>query len=323
MVRFGVIGAGAIAKKFAETVNEMDLDLYAIASRSKGRAQDFKERYGFDVAYEGYDALFKDPDVDCVYIATPHALHHDQMMRALEHGKHVLCEKPFTLNAKEAREVFDKAKKKGLFVMEAMKPRMLPVLLKLKTLVDEGVIGDIVRLQVSFGFEEPPKEGSRILDPALGGGALLDIGIYPIVIANMFLGVPDSIESQVVKHDSGVDIKERITYHYPDARANLRIALDEAFHKNAVIYGTKGYIEIPHFTAVEAARITDASGGHLKTVRHPHETTDFEHEIRETVRCIEAGEIESPLNSHAMTLEVLRQMDGIRKEWGLVFPEEK
>ena len=323
MVRFGVIGAGAIAKKFAETVNAMGLDLYAIASRSKGRAEDYKARYGFEVAHEGYDALFEDPNVDCVYIATPHALHHAQMMRALDHGKHILCEKPFTLNAEEAQEVFDKAQEKGLFVMEAMKPRTMPVLLELRNLVDEGVIGDIVRLQASFGSEEALEEGARVLDPALGGGALLDIGIYPIVIANMFLGVPESIESQVVRHSSGLDLKERITLHYPNAKANLRASVDEAFHKNAVIYGTKGYIEIPHFTKVEVARITDASGGTLKTVRIPHETTDFEHEIKETVRCIEAGLTESPLNTHAMTLEVLRQMDAIRKDWNLAFPGEE
>lgn len=319
MVRFGVLGAGSIAKKFAKTVNAMGLDLYAIASRSKTKAEDYKERFNFEVAHAGYDALFKDSSVDCVYIATPHALHYEHIMRALEHGKHVLCEKPLTLNAKEAKAVFEKAKEEGLFVMEAMKVRTLPVLRELQSLVVSGAIGEVVRVGASFGFEMTKDDPKRLTDPNLGGGALLDVGIYPLVLVNMFLGKPESFDSNVVWHETGVDLKEKIVYHYSGAHASIRASIGDAFHQDAVIHGTEGYIEIRHFSSAEAARITDASGRVVRTVKRPHEVNDFEHQISETVRCIEAGLTESPLNTHAMTLEILRQMDAIRRHWGLTY----
>ncbi|MFW5893276.1 MAG: Gfo/Idh/MocA family protein, partial [Bacillota bacterium] len=266
MVRFGVLGAGKIAKKFANTVNAMGLNLYAIASRSRRKAEDYKQRFHYEVAYEGYDALLSDPLVDCVYIATPHALHYEQMMRALEAGKHVLCEKPLTLNAKEAEEVFEKAKAQGLFVMEAMKVRTLPVLLELKSLLKSGIIGDVKRMEAAFGFERTPDDPKRLIDPDLGGGALLDVGIYPIALVTMFLGKPDSMKSDVIWHEKGVDLKERITFYYPKARANIQASIEDGYRKDAVIHGSEGTIEIRHFSAAETARITNAQGQVIRTV---------------------------------------------------------
>ncbi|MFW6298926.1 MAG: Gfo/Idh/MocA family protein [Bacillota bacterium] len=322
MVRFGVLGAGKIAKKFANTMNAMGLNLYAIASRSRRKAEDYKQRFNYEVAYEGYDALLSDPLVDAVYIATPHALHHDHIMRALDAGKHVLCEKPLTVNAKEAEAVFEKAEAKGLFVMEAMKVRTLPVLLELKTLIQSGIIGDIQRIEASFGFERTHDDPKRLIQLDLGGGALLDVGIYPIALVNMVLGQPDAIESDAVFHENGVDLKERVAYLYPQARAEIAISIQDDYRKDASIDGTKGRIEIPHFSAGETALITDANGDVTRTLKKPHAINDFEHQINETIRCIEEGLVESPINSHAMTLEVLRQMDAIRKDWGLKYPGE-
>lgn len=323
MINFGVIGAGNIAKKFCEAVNGIGGNLHAVASRSFEKAQNYKSDYGFQKAYGNYDALLEDKAVDCVYIATPHALHYDHMMRALDHGKHILCEKSFTLNAARAEEVFKKAREKRLFVMEAMWTRFLPVPSQVVRHVRDGHLGKVDRVDASFTFNVPVDPSRRTFDKSVGGGALLDIGIYPITFVNMLLGPPDAFDTTVDKHESGIDLSHTLTYHYGDAVAHMRASFQDSSTPKATIHGSRGTIEMPYFWQAESADVYDLKGHHVETISKPFKVNGFEYEIEEVERCIEEGRLESDTVPHSVTLEILRQMDAIRKRWGLVYPQEQ
>lgn len=322
MVRFGVMGAGKIASTFAISASGVGEHLYAIAARDLQRAEEFKKLHGFEVAYGSYEVMLSDPLVDCVYIATPHGLHYEHMLLALEHKKHILCEKAFTLNQKQALDVFEKAKKHKLFVMEALWTRFLPVIQEVKRSIERGDIGEIIQIDAAFCFNANLSDESRLAKKDLGGGALLDVGIYPITIANLFLGTPVAIESEVEFHHTGVDLSNKITYLYPSAEANLISSLGYEEPRDAFIYGTKGYIQIPHFNGAQQATIFDRNHKIIREIDHKHLVNGLEYEIFETVRCIKKKLLESPIMPHVTTLEILRQMDEIRAQWNLIYPQE-
>ncbi|MGM0436287.1 MAG: Gfo/Idh/MocA family protein [Bacillota bacterium] len=322
MVRFGVIGAGNIAHKFSEALNGMNGYLRAIASSKIEKAQKFQRDYGYEHAYEGYDALFKDEGVDCVYIATPHAFHYEQMLQAIAHGKHVLCEKSFTLNEAQAKRVYEEAKKKGVFVMEAMWTRFLPVLSEVLEVVEKGGIGALEKIEANFTFDVPIKEDNRLFNKSLGGGALLDIGIYPITLVNMLMGEPKSFETTVEKHNTGVDIEHSITYFYEGVTAYMHSSFKDDSTPKAMIQGTNGKIEMDYFWEAEKAYVYNKDGFLVRTIHHPHPINGFEYEISEVIHAIESGKLESNIVPHKTTLSILRQMDAIRKVWNLEFPGE-
>jgi predicted dehydrogenase len=322
MIRFGILGAGKIAHAFAAAAKGIDQPLQAVASRDREKAEAFRTKWNLPTAYGSYEALLADPLVDCVYVATPHGLHYEHMLQIIEAGKHILCEKAFTLNAKQAQDVFAKAEAKGLFVMEAMWTRFLPTIQDVQKLVASGEIGEIIQIDASFCFEASKDPEGRHLNLALGGGALLDVGIYPITIANLFLGTPTSIESEVRLHPSGADIAETITYLYPEAEAFLKAGFDEDLPRDAFLYGTTGYVQLPHFNGAERAIVFDRNHKIVKVIEHKHLVNGLEYEIFETVRCIKKKLIESPLMTHETTLEILAQMDQLRREWKLSYPQE-
>lgn len=322
MVKFGVIGAGKIAKSFCDACKGINENLYAIASRDLDKAKQFQAKYGFEVTYDSYESLCLDPNVTCVYIATPHALHYEHMKLALSNGKHILCEKSFTLNHHQAEEILKLAKEKNRFVMEAMWTRFLPVIQEVKKTIDRGEIGEIIQIDATFGFDAGGNYQSRVLDINMGGGALLDIGIYPITISNYFLGIPDSVESVVEMDSTGVDISEKITYFYPKAEANLKMSLKENLGVDAYLYGTKGYIHIPHFNSADFATIFNNNHKVIREIEHKHIVNGLEYEIFETIRCIKKKQLESMIMPHETTIEILRQMDVLRKEWNLKYPLE-
>ncbi len=325
MINFGVIGAGNIANTFCLAVNNSvaNAKLYAIASRSLEKAKEYQEKYGFTKAYDNYVDLFKDQNIDIIYVATPHGLHYEQMMEILDYNKHILCEKSFTLNAKQAEAVFNKAKEKNLFVMEAMWTRFLPVIRQLQKEVSNGVIGDVIKVQADFCFKASASEESRLFNIQLGGGALLDVGIYPITFANIFMGKPKSIFSTVEKYHTGVDITEEIIYIYEHGKACLKASLKEDEPMKAKIIGTKGYIDVNQFFFAEEATIYDLNNHIIMEINIPHQTNGFEYEIKEVIDCIENDQIESTIMSHNETLEILKQMDYLRTTWGLTYPQEK
>lgn len=322
MVKFGILGAGAIAGTFCDAVNGIQEHLHAVASRDLEKAEAFAKTHAIPKAYGSYEELLDDPEVTCVYVATPHAFHYEQMKMCIEKNKHILCEKAFTLNAAQAKEIFELADAKNLFVMEAMWTRFLPTILEVKKLVDEDVIGDIFQIDANFGFRADKKPKDRLFDPILGGGALLDIGIYPITLANLFLGIPDSFESNVTFHPSGVDLCEKIRYFYPEAEAVLTASFKEDLGTEATIYGTKGYVTFPGFHSAQVATVYNNNHKVVKMIEHKHLVNGMEYEVFETVKCIKKRCTESSIMSHETTLQMMRQMDEIRHSWNFRYPQE-
>jgi predicted dehydrogenase len=323
MIRFGVIGAGKIAQTFSNAMPHTSGILYAISSRNLDKARSYQEQFGYEKAYGSYEAMLADPLVDCVYIATPHGLHFEHMMLALDYGKHILCEKSFTLNASQAKAVFDKAKTKHVFVMEAMWTKYLPVIQETKKVIDQGLIGSLVKMDVSFGFDAEHRRGSRLFDPAMGGGALLDIGVYVMTIATYFLGIPHAMNSSAMLDDSnGFDLSEDIHLEYPNAQAHLRCSLSEKLDNICTLTGTKGRIEIIDFWRAEHAFIYDLHQRLIQEIHIPHPINGFEYQIQGVIDAITHHQKESSVVTHQATLEVMQLMDQLRTSWGLIFPNE-
>lgn len=324
MVKFGIIGAGNIAETFARSLNGINEgELYAIASRKMEKAEAFKEKFNVVKAYDSYQAMYEDPNLDCVYVATPHGLHYEQMLEILDYKKHILCEKAFTLNHKQAEDVFKKAKEQGVFVMEAMWTRFLPTILGVMGHVVEGTIGEITQLEATFSFEGNRSPDDRLYNKELGGGALLDIGIYPITLANLVLGPPALIDSHATLHQTGVDYYETIVYEYENgAVATLKAGFNKDAPREATIYGTKGKIHIPNFWSAEEAYVYDEDDTLIEHIEYKHPVNGFEYEIKEVIACIENNRLESSIMPPATTIRILKQMDGLRKKWGVIYPQE-
>jgi predicted dehydrogenase len=322
MFNFGVIGAGNIANTFSLAMQATKGTLYAVASRSLDKAKDYQEKYGYKVAYGSYLELVEDQAVDCVYIATPHGLHYEHMKLAITHHKHVLCEKSFTLNAVQAHEILELAKKHNVFVMEAMWTRFLPVIKIIEERVKSGIIGDIEKINVSFGFDVRHRTENRLVDPKMGGGALLDVGVYPITLANIFLGAPTSVETRATLVNQKYDIRNHMIYHYPHAVAFLESGLDEELDNHAHIYGSNGRILIEKFWMTEKASIFNKHDELIETIHIPHLINGFEYEINEVIACVTHKKLESNVMTHDITLSIMKQMDELRKIWNLKFPTE-
>ena len=323
MIRFGVIGAGNIAKTFSLAMKKTNGVLYAIASRDIHKSQSYKDTYGYEVAYGSYEEMVLDPLVDCVYIATPHGLHYEHMKLAIEHNKHVLCEKSFTINEKQAKEVIDLAHKHHVFLMEAMWTRFLPTIKRVQQKINEGIIGDIEKIKVTFGFNVIEKRKNRLFDPYMGGGALLDIGVYTITFAHIFLGEPQDVSSDAILENGQYDMSHQIYFTYPSAHAFLQSSLSEELSNNGYIHGTKGYVIIEKFWMADHAKIYDNYHRLIDEISYPHEENGFEYQIREVISCIQNKRLESQIMPHKMTLSIMKQMDALRKSWQLVFPQEK
>ena len=322
MIRFGVIGAGNIAKTFSMAVKKTEGILYAISSRDLLKAQSYQETFGYEVAYGSYEEMVLDPKVDCVYVATPHGLHAEHMKLAIEHKKHVLCEKSFTLNEAQAKEIIDLARQHQVFLMEAMWTRFLPTIQKTKDKIDAGLIGDIEKINVSFGFNAIDRRKNRLFDPYMGGGALLDIGVYTITFANIFLGEPQFVTSDAMMDNYQYDVSHQINYTYPKAKAILISSLNEDLSNDAYIHGTKGYVVIENFWRADHAKFYDNYHRLIDEVSIPHEENGFEYQIREVISCIKNHQLESSIMTHEITLTIMKQMDFLRKSWDFYFPQE-
>lgn len=323
MIRFGICGAGRIAHTFAKAIKATSGHALAIASRDLSRAQAFQKEYGMDKAYGSYQAMFEDAEIDVIYLATPHGLHYDQMMMALDFGKALLTEKAFTLNAKQAAQVFAKARAKNLFVMEAMWTRFLPITQALLNRVNSGVIGPVNQVSATFSFEGDLDEKGRLMNPLLGGGALLDVGIYPLTYADLFGTVQGAIEASHKRSVTGVDLWNKVTIHTPTFKAVIESGFLENKPRHATIIGTKGRIEVPMFWAAEEAFITDAKGSIMEHLSFPHPVNGFEYEIQAVIDDLEANRKENAVMPPSKTLEMLAVMDDWRARWNVVYPGEK
>lgn len=317
-----IMGAGNIAECMGDTVQRTDIvNGYAVASRDLSRARKLAEKYGFQKAYGSYNEMLADPAVDLVYIATPHVFHASQMEQCLRAGKHVLCEKSFTINADQARRVTALAQEKGLLLAEAIWPRYMPMAKTLREFAAGGKIGRIRSLTANLGYPVYHKE--RLHDRSLGGGALLDVGIYPLTFASLILGDEvTEICSSANLSETGVDTFENIVLTYASgAQASIFSSITCPTDRRGVIYGEKGYAEVGNVNNYEYLRIYDADHHLLEETLCPPQVTGFEYELAACVEAISNGWTQCPDAPHQMSITMMELMDNIRSQWGLEYPE--
>lgn len=324
-VRWGVLATGGIAATFTADLQAMpDAEVVAVASRTDASATAFAERFGIPRAYGNWAGLVADEEVDVVYVATPHSAHREATALALEAGKHVLCEKAFTINEREARELVKLARDRGLFLMEAMWTYCNPVIRRMTELVRDGAIGEIRTVQADFGFAGDIGAGHRLRDPALGGGALLDLGVYPVSFAQLLLGEPDRVQADALLSPEGVDLNTGILLGW-ESGANALLSCSIVGHHPtaATVIGTAGRIDFPegfffpkrfvlHREGQESQEITSGPG--------PQGLTGMQFEAAEVMRAVRAGETESPLVPLDGSLAVMRTLDAVRERVGVRYP---
>lgn len=316
--RWGLIGPGRIAENFAQALTVIDdAELYAIASRNEQRASNFANKYKIENIYLDYNELVNDGKIDAVYIATPHRFHYEQIKLCLEAGKAVLCEKPLTVNAAQSQELMLLAKSKGLFLMEAVWTRFLPIYKQVKNWLDAGVIGEVKSLQSNFGFCIPKDLDDRLYNHDLAGGTLLDMGIYNITVSQWVYGEnPESIQAMSLLTETEVDEHTSVNMQYSDGRFSQFTCSFMAKHRNDFcIYGTKGQIKIHDmfWCTNKATLVTESE---TLTIDKPFRSTGFEYEIEEAMSCIRGGLLESPGITHHDTLATMTVMDTIRQQVG-------
>ena len=324
MFKVGIIGAGWIAEKMAEALAPLeDYCIYAIASRSIGKATEFAGRWNIPKAYGSYEDMVKDNDVDLVYIATPHSHHFPHAMLALNAGKPVLVEKAFTANAAEAEELIETARSKGLFITEAIWTRYMPLSHKIKEIMESGIIGKPRVITATLCYMMEFKE--RILRPDLCGGALLDLGVYALNFARMYFGT-DIVRTVSNCHigPTGIDLQECISLSYADGKmANLQAGTLCLNDRQGIINGTEGYIRVDNINCPEVVEVYRNYELVERYVKPEDMVNGYEYQVIEARRCIEAGLPESPMMPHQETLDIMKQMDGLRKEWGVVYPMDR
>ncbi|MFF0481877.1 Gfo/Idh/MocA family protein [Streptomyces sp. NPDC004435] len=323
-IRWGVLATGGIAERFATDLAELDgAEVVAVASRTEASARAFADRFGIDRAYGGWDGLFADPEVDVVYVATPHHAHREAAGRALEAGKAVLCEKAFTLNAREAEELVALARDRGLFLMEAMWMYCNPLIRRLAELVRDGAVGEVRTVQADFGLAGSFGPDHRLRDPAVGGGALLDLGVYPVSFAHLLLGEPDSVQAHARISPEGVDLNTGMLLGWESgASALLSCSLEADTPLTASVTGTKGRIDVPRGFFFPERFTLHREGAEPEEFVNTDDPHSLRHEAAEVMRCLRAGETESPLVPLDGTLAVMRTLDAVRDRVGVRYPQE-
>lgn len=323
-VRWGILGTGHIARKFARGLAFLpDAELAAVGSRSQVTADTFSDEFNVRRRYTSYEALADDPNVDVVYVATPHSRHQANSRLCLEAGKAVLCEKPFALNAAEAASVIELAREKQLFLMEAMWTRFLPLFGAVRSLLAEGAIGELRMVTADFGFRAEVDPHHRLFDPALGGGALLDVGIYPVSLAFMALGAPARVTSMAHLGHTGVDEQAAVLLGYEQGQlAVLTTAIRTQTPQEATLFGTLGSIKI-HSPWWCSPQLTLAINGETKRIiERPIAGNGYNYEAAEVMACLRAGRTESEIMPLDETLAIMEILDEIRAQWGLKYPGE-
>ena len=323
-IRWGIIGTGHIAKKFAEGLLSLpEAELVAVGSRSQASADDFAAWYGIPHRHATYAGLANDPDVDTVYVATPHPLHKDNSLLCLKAGKAVLCEKPFALNAAQAEEVIKLARAKKLFLMEAMWTRFLPVHVEMRELLAEEAIGDVRMLSADFGFRAEWNPKSRLLNPELGGGALLDVGIYTLSLASAVFGIPTRVTGLAHVGATGVDEQVGIVLGYGQGQlAILSAAVRTESPQEARLLGTEGSIRIHSPFWKPTALTISRAGQDDELVDLPYSSNGYNYEAAEVMACLRAGKLESDIMPLDETLAIMKTLDQLRTQWGLKYPME-
>jgi dihydrodiol dehydrogenase / D-xylose 1-dehydrogenase (NADP) len=324
-IRWGILGCGSIANKFAEALGFVDdAQIVAVGSRNDEKAKEFGDKYKATRHYGGYQKLADDKDIDIIYVATPHNLHCENAIMCLEAGKAVVCEKPLAVNARQAKAMIDCARKHKRFLMEAMWTRFLPLMDKVRQLLAEEAIGEVRMLAADFGFRYADRaEKQRVLDPHLAGGALLDVGIYPMALSFMLFGRPQRIHSAAYLGETGVDEQNGIVLGFDKGRLSIIYSAQQTeTPQEAAIMGTKGMIRI-HRSWWSGNKLTlIRPGKDDQFMELPSHANGFIYEIKAAHQVLREGRLETAFMPLDETLAIAEMMDAIRAQWGLKYPFE-
>ncbi len=326
-MRVGILGAGGIARSMATAVNGLmaqneDVELYAVSSRDIDKATAFQKEWSVTTAYGSYEEMLSDDKVDLVYVATPHSHHAQHTRMCIEHNKAALVEKAFTANAKEAREVLNMAKERKVFVTEAIWTRYMPSRRLIDETISSGIIGDVRKLTADLSY--PIWNIQRNYDPNLAGGAILDLGVYPINFATMAVGSKvKKISGYCTYFDTGVDSSDNITIEYENGvLASLSASFLSPSPRTGVIYGSKGYISVQNINNPEKIEVFNENHELIKNVEVPKQINGYEYEVLACKKALEEGKLECEDMPHDETIRIMELMDELRKQWNIKFPFE-
>ncbi|KAF2341554.1 Gfo/Idh/MocA family protein [Flavobacterium tistrianum] len=319
-IKWGIVGLGNIATQFASDLLLIEnAELTAVASRDFTKAEEFGGKFNALRMYNSYDLLFEDSEVEIVYIATPHNSHAELSIKALEKGKHVLCEKPMALSYQDAQRMIGASKKNNVFFMEAVWTRFIPSIQNLLQKIGNGIIGEVNYIKADFAFHGSETENKRLFDKELGGGALFDIGVYPLFLSYILLGKPKEILAKAIKHKNDVDLQTSMVLQYETAQSALHASIVSESDMKAIISGTKGRIELnaPWYVADGYSLFINEEKEATFTL--PTLGKGYSHEIMECQNCILNNEIESKLWSHQSSLDLSRIVEEIKNQIQLPF----
>ena len=313
--KWGILGAARIANKFAEGLKVLpNAERYAIAARSQERAEAFKEKHGFAKAFGSYEAMLADPELDIVYVATTNNLHFEHTMLCLEAGKAVLCEKPFASNLSQVKQMVNKAREKNVFLMEALWSRFIPSMIQFKEQVEKGAIGHPLLLQCNFGFISPFDPYNRIYDPALGGGSIPDIGIYPVFTAMYLFGKPESMEVMSVAAPTGTDWTTSILLKHKKKEISMLTSSFEMILDNeARVYGEGGYLKLHSMFHIPTRLTLRTNDGQETDIPVNLAGNGYNYEAAEAMDCLDKGLIESPGMPHDFSMELMQVLDELSR----------
>ena len=323
-IRWGLLGPGGIAHKFADALKAIpDAEIIAVGSRDHQRANTFADTFNVLYRHGSYSELANNPEVDVVYVATPHPFHKACAMLCLEAGKAVLCEKPFTVDAEQAEALIACAREHKQFLMEAMWTRFIPVMVKVREWLADGVIGEPRMLTADFGNQvalTAENMKGRLFALELAGGAMLDIGVYTVSLASMVFGMPTQITSLAHIGETGVDEQAAVLLGYDAGQiASLSCAITTRTSQDARIFGTKGAIHIPNFSRATSATL-EVLGKEPLQIEIPFTDNGFEYQVLEVINCLRAGKLESDVMPLDESLSIIKTMDTVREQWGLKYP---
>jgi dihydrodiol dehydrogenase / D-xylose 1-dehydrogenase (NADP) len=326
MIKWGIIGCGGIARKFAKCITAVEgAELGAVASATPGKADLFAAEFGVESAYADYGQLVSRDDIQAVYVATTHNFHYENVKLALEHGKAVLCEKPMTVAAWESEELVALARKEKVFLMEGMWTRFLPAIRQVRDWLAAGAVGELRQIRADFGFNAAFDPEGRMFNKALAGGALLDAGIYPVSFASMVAGPPAAVEAIAAIGSTGVDEQSFYLCRYDNgAIASLSASVRAPVEVVAEIIGSEGKITVPRFLAASTVELQRYKEGETVRKNFPYpDGQGFEFEIQEVVDCMRQGKLESDVMPLDETVSIMRTMDAIRGKIDLVFANDR
>jgi len=323
-MRIAMLGAGSIARVLANTMRQMDsVECYAVAARDLGRAKQFADDFGYEKAYGSYAEMLSDPAVELVYISTLHPFHCEHARLCIDYGKPVLLEKPFTVNAKEAKALLAFAKERKVFITEAIWTRYMPMRSEIDTVINSGAIGEPVTLTANLGYNASQVE--RLANKDLAGGALLDIGVYPLNFALMHFGDDiETVDSTFVFTERGVDKQNTVVFSYRDGRmAVLTSTFCAASDRKGIIWGTDGYLVTENINNCQGIRVFNRDHDEILRVDTPKQISGYEYEIEASIKAVREGRLECDEMPHSETVKVMELMDSIRYGHGYRYPSEE